>query len=93
MPSSFPPDLQQFVDDQIAQGKYHSTSDVVCDAVRLLRDRELRLKSLRHEIDRGLQQLDEGDCFDLESKDELCSLFEEIEERNRQRSAPGSDAK
>lgn len=77
---SLPPDLEQFVLDQIATGKYQSSADVLCDAVRLLRDRELRREELRREIDMGIAQLDSGDSFDVESEEELASLFEDIEE-------------
>ncbi len=43
IPPVLPPDLQQFVLDQLAAGKYQSASYVVWDAVRLVRERELRL--------------------------------------------------
>jgi antitoxin ParD1/3/4 len=82
-----PPELEQFVFDQLAKGKYQSATDVVCDAVRLLREREERLESLRREIDRGLAQLDAGEFIELNSDAELRAFFDDIEERGKQRLA------
>jgi antitoxin ParD1/3/4 len=84
-PPALPPDLQQFVQDQLAAGKYQSASDVVCDAVRLLRDRELTLEGLRNEIDRGVRQLDSGECVEIESEAALQAFFDDIETRSQQR--------
>jgi antitoxin ParD1/3/4 len=82
-----PPDLEQFVFDQLAKGKYQSATDVVCDAVRLLREREERLESLRAEIDQGISQLDAGEFIELDSDDELQAFFNDIETRGKQRLA------
>jgi antitoxin ParD1/3/4 len=82
---SLPPDLEQFVQDQLAQGKYQSESEVLCDAVRLMKQRELRLESLRMEIDRGLEQLDHGDYIELEGEADLRAFFEDIKARGRKR--------
>lgn len=84
-PPALPPDLQQFVQDQLAAGKYQSASDVVCDAVRLLRERELRLEALRHEIDRGIRQIDSGEYVEIESEAALQKFFDDIEARGQQR--------
>jgi antitoxin ParD1/3/4 len=83
--ASLPPDLQQFVFDQLAKGRYQSATDVVCDAVRLLREREEKLESLRTEIDRGLNQLEAGDYIELNSEGELQAFFDDIESRSQAR--------
>ena len=91
--SSLPPDLQQFVLDQLATGKYQSSSDVVCDAVRLLRDREHRREKLRKEVDQGIAQLDTGEFIELDSEDALQGFFDDVAARGQQRhSAKRSDA-
>jgi len=87
LPSSFPADLQQFVDAQVASGNYPSAAEVLCDAVRLMRDRERQLESLRQEIDQGISQLDGGDCVAIDSDDELRGFFDDIQRRHQQRSA------
>ena len=86
MPSdSLPPDLAQFVADQLAQGKYDSASDVVCDAVRLLREREERLVTLRAEVNKGISQLDAGEYIELETDDDIDRFFNDILEGRRTR--------
>ena len=82
---SLPPDLAQFVADQLAQGKYESASEVVCDAVRLMREREERLTALRADVDRGLAQLAMGEFVELESDDEIDEFFDDIQSRAAER--------
>ena len=83
--ASLPPDLEQFVLDQLATGKYQSSDDVLCDAVRLLREREQKLVALRAEINRGIEQLESGDCIELDSDSALEAFFDDIEARTQQR--------
>jgi antitoxin ParD1/3/4 len=83
--TSLPPDLEKFVHDQLASGKYQSSADVLTDAVRLLRDRELRREELRTEIDRGIRQLEAGECVDLDSDAALEAFFDDADARGRKR--------
>lgn len=87
-----PPDLQQFVQDQLTQGKYPSESEVVCDAVRLLRDREQHLSALRAELHRGVEQLEQGDAIEIGSKVELDEFFKDVEQRGEKRSRENRDS-
>lgn len=77
-PNSLPPDLATFVADQLAQGKYDSAADVVCDAVRLLREREQRLVALRDELDKGIAQLESGEFVELESDADIDDFFDGV---------------
>ena len=69
MSMSLPQDLQQFVQQEIASGKYRSEEDLLCAGLRLLRERERRLQALREDIKPALEQLDrgEGEPLDAES--------------------------
>jgi antitoxin ParD1/3/4 len=91
--SSLPPDLQQFVQDQLATGKYASASEVVSDAVRLMRERDARLKELRRDIELGVKQLDDGDFIEIESDAALHAFFEDIATRREQRMSAKSGEK
>ena len=42
-----------FIDEEVASGRYRSASDVVRSALRLLEDRETRLRALRQALDAG----------------------------------------
>ena len=69
MSMSLPQDLQQFVQQEIASGRYQSEEDVVREGLRLLRERDRRLQALREDIQPALEQLDrgEGERLDAES--------------------------
>lgn len=85
IPVSFPPDLQQFVSDQISTGKYGSIAEVLCDAVRTLRDCELHLSRLRKDIGLGISQLESGDYIELTSNDGIEAFFSDLDLRGQQR--------
>jgi antitoxin ParD1/3/4 len=83
--SSLPPDIEQFVQSQLELGKYGSATEVVCDAVRVLRERQTRLETLRKEIEQGIKELDAGEFIELDSDDALREFFEDIQNRGMQR--------
>jgi antitoxin ParD1/3/4 len=55
---SLTPELEKFVQDKVASGRYHSASEVIREGLRLLEAqeqvREVRLAALREEIQKGL---------------------------------------
>lgn len=51
---SLSPHFDDFVKEQVTSGRYHSASEVVRDALRLLEEREARVAELRHALQRGL---------------------------------------
>ena len=64
---SLTPELEKFVTDRVQSGMYHSASEVVREALRLLKDkdllREIKLAELRHSIQQGK---DSGDAQELD---------------------------
>jgi len=54
-----------FIDDEVASGRYRSASDVVRSALRLLEDRETRLRALRQALDVG-ERSGESTLFDFD---------------------------
>jgi antitoxin ParD1/3/4 len=62
---SLTPELVQFVQDLVQTGMYHSSSEVIRDGLRLLREREqlrhIRIEELRKELAIGLEQLERGE--------------------------------
>ncbi|MGH7780057.1 MAG: type II toxin-antitoxin system ParD family antitoxin [Candidatus Binataceae bacterium] len=56
---SLTPELDKLVEDRVASGGYASASEVIREALRLLRERD-QLNDLRREVRRGIEQLDEG---------------------------------
>jgi antitoxin ParD1/3/4 len=80
---SLTPELERLVDEKVKSGLYHTVSEVVRDAIRLLveRDklREMRVASLRREIQVGLDELDRGERVPSDQ------VFTEIRKKSRER--------
>ena len=73
---SLTPELEQLIHDRFSSGRYHSASEVVREALRLLEQRDelrqLRLAELRRKVAAGLESLDRGEGLDGEAAfDEL----------------------
>jgi antitoxin ParD1/3/4 len=83
---SLTPELEKLVDDKVASGMYHSASEVVREALRLLKEqdelRQQRLKALQSDIAIGLQQLDDGQSVVLNDE-----TLQAIKHRGRARLA------
>jgi antitoxin ParD1/3/4 len=64
----FPADLQPYVDEMLASGRYAHVSQLIAEAVQLHRDRETirrqKLEYLRREIQIGLEAGARGEVVD-----------------------------
>jgi len=80
------PELEQFVQSTVNNGRYTDASEVVCTALRLLEEREMerlvRLEELRKEIAIGIACSDRGEVFDGEEV--LRELRQEIEQAQQE---------
>ena len=66
--------FERFIADQMATGRYGSTSEIVREALRLMETREEKLTALRAAVDVGIAELDRGEGVGYstrELKDEL----------------------
>jgi antitoxin ParD1/3/4 len=81
MPSSYTlgSHYEAFIKRQLASGRYNNASEVVRDALRLMEEREKRLKSLDKMIYRGIAQADTGLVYDAEQ------VFDELEAKQAAR--------
>ncbi|MEQ1953778.1 type II toxin-antitoxin system ParD family antitoxin [Mesorhizobium sp. CN2-181] len=50
----------------VSSGRYHSKSEVLREGVRLVQEREARLRSVHEAIERGIASADAGDIQDAE---------------------------
>ena len=81
---SFPPELGEFVEQQLAAGRYHSEHELIVDAVRVLRDLQAQQEQFRDDVQRGMEQLERGD-FNQYDEQGLRERFEQLKDRARKR--------
>ncbi|MDP6174540.1 MAG: type II toxin-antitoxin system ParD family antitoxin [Rhodospirillales bacterium] len=79
---SLTPSLEQFIRDQAESGDYNSASEVVREALRLLKrqaeQRALKMDRLRQAVADGDGALEEGSAALIASDAELDALFAEF---------------
>ncbi len=79
---SLTPALEQFVRDRAQSGDYNNASEVVREALRLLRraeeQRALKMERLRAAIREGDEALAQGKYSELNSDEELGGFFAEL---------------
>ena len=70
---SLTPQLENYVKQKVAAGKYNSVSEVMHEALRLLEERdvlkEIKLEALRRDIQEGIDELDRGEGTPLNMED------------------------
>ena len=72
-----PPELHQFIQNEITSGRYGSEDELLCDAVRLLRS--WKLHQLREKVQLGVNQISRGEETVIENDKQLAAFFDEIE--------------
>ncbi|MBE8998571.1 type II toxin-antitoxin system ParD family antitoxin [Nostoc sp. LEGE 12447] len=60
------PELEQFIQAQLASGRFTNADDVINEAFKLLQEREQRLEELRQKIAVGSEQIAKGQVTDGE---------------------------
>jgi len=80
------PEIAEFVASEIAKGDYASASELVRDALRMLRrDRDVeneRIEILRRKLEVGIGQAERGEFSDRSVMEIAASVLAEGDERN-----------
>ena len=71
-------ELQQLVQLELATGRYKSESEVLLEAMRLLRGRDAHMHAFRENLHSRLDRLDRGEGIELDD-DSLQTFMDEIE--------------
>jgi antitoxin ParD1/3/4 len=75
--------LEKVVNDLVENGRYNSKSEVLREGVRLVQEREARLRELDAKIQAGLDDIDAGRTIPAEEVfAELRQLVAEIAQKN-----------
>jgi len=77
---ALPAELGEFVEQQIATGKYPSEEDLVVDAVRVLSRVAARQQEFRDAVRQGMEQLARGE-FTQYNDQSLGELFDGLKQR------------
>lgn len=68
MPITLPPELEQFIQNQVASGKYASIDEVFLAGIKLLQELEClyqgRFEELRREVLVGVEEAERGELLD-----------------------------
>jgi len=79
---SLTPTLEQFVRDKATTGDYNNASEVVREAIRLLKEKDeqrlLKLERLREAIRIGDEAMKRDDYTVINSSEELDEFFEKL---------------
>lgn len=79
---SLTPELEELITQKVSSGLYHSASEVIREALRLLKEqdelRQYRLEQLRKEIAIGIDQGNKGQVKPAEE------VFRRLRDRNKQ---------
>ena len=81
MTVEIPPDVRQYVEDQVAAGAYANEREVIADALRVLRELRERHESLRADIQTAIAQSRNRESRPLDAA--------EIKAEGRRRTGPG----
>ena len=82
---SFPSDLQQIVQLELASGNYSSEDELLLEAVRLLHQREDDLRNFKARLQGRLDRLDRGEGIEIEDEAALRAFFDDVQTQDRQR--------
>jgi antitoxin ParD1/3/4 len=69
MTISLTPELRQFVDEQVRDGKFASSDQAILEAVRLMKEREEKLQWLRRELQVSIDQAERGEVAEWDLED------------------------
>ena len=58
---SLTPELERLVNEKVESGLYQTASEVVREALRLLKERDQAREQLRADVQAGFEQLDRGE--------------------------------
>ena len=81
---SLTPELEQLIDDKVSSGMYQTASEVIRDALRLLKERDERLETLRKDVRAGFEAVDRGEYTDFDAAN-IKDLADRIKARGRRR--------
>lgn len=75
---SLTPELEQYINDKVATGRYASASEVVREALRAQEARERKFAALKADIDAAIKEVEEGKAIEMTPE-----AWEDLKQRAR----------
>lgn len=83
--NALPSDIQDFIDEELANRVYASREELIVDAVRQLRLRKQQIEQLRRDIDQARREIRGGEGIEIAGDDGLSAFFDDIRTRGKAR--------
>jgi antitoxin ParD1/3/4 len=94
---SLTPELETLVAEKVKSGDYNSASEVIREALRLLKEQDelkrIRREELRREVMKGVEEIRAGHYTVLETPADFDELAEKIITEGRQKKEKQTDGK
>jgi antitoxin ParD1/3/4 len=88
---SLTPELEKYVDRQVASQRYQTAIEVIRQALRMMQTAEeydkARLEALRQDIQVGLDQIEHGEYVEIRNEKDQQALLQRITREGRARLA------
>jgi len=77
---SLTPELEQLVTEKVKSGMYQTSSEVIREGLRLLKERDEHLDALRRDVRDGFMAVERGEYTDYDARS-VKQLAEKVKER------------
>jgi hypothetical protein len=82
MPATISPEVEQLVQKHLDGKAFLSANDVLLAAMRLFQQYQTHVR-LREDVKAGFEELERGECLELEDDQALKIFFDEVKTRGR----------
>ena len=86
MSASISPEVEQMVHEHLDGKSFLSANDVLLAAMRLFQQYQTHVR-LRADVKEGFEELERGECIELDDDNALHGFFDEIKARGRRQMA------
>ena len=81
---SLTPEMEQLVNEEVKTGLYQTASEVICEGLRLLRERDQPVETLRRDVRAGFEAVERGEFTEYDEGN-IKDLSDRIKARGRNR--------
>ena len=82
-PDAFPPDLEAYVQQEIAAGRFQSREEFALTAARTYREMDERRKQLKADIEAAIAEADAGLCEPLDIEELKKEILANMDDHGR----------